>query len=1431
MTECKNSKILKLKGQQNWNVWKFAMNIAFESKGYMDLIDGEEEFPSKYADDDEDETKLKDKDKYAAEVKAFKDKDIKVREFIVERLEMGPVTHILSCKTSYEMWEKLCALYEQKNDMSVSNLYEKFFGLRYENQGIEKYLAELEDVRDKLLQFGEKLSETLYMSKIINGLPMSYNSFKSAWESTPKKRQTMNELTSRLLVEQKRKGEDSGEASGTALYHGKSNSGKSRAGYQNNRSRFSNDTSRFSKDTCNFCKKSGHFVKDCELRKSYEKGACFRCNEKGHRSSECPSKDKVKDNNNEKGKFDKESNNNFKNRKALTTIALINNGDFDLKYWYADSGASQHMTPRENVFQELHELAEPVKIKVGNGSIVYAHAEGRVPVKVYNGKYWYETTMVEVLYVPELSCNLFSTGAVTDKGFEFRMDYGRCWVMDKEEVIAVGERDDGLYKMCFETVLPKIEYSYIGNLVKGVDTVKIWHERLAHQNVKQVKFNLDRYGIRYVEKPSLCEACVLGKHHKMPFYNSDHRASYPGEMVHADVCGPMSVKSYGGARYFLIVKDDFSRYRTIYIIKSKGEVKDKLIEFFSFAEKQTGNVIKVLRTDNGSEFMSKTLEAEIKRRGIIHQKSCTYTPQQNGRVERENRTIVEAARSMLLAKGLEKELWAEAVMAANYVINRTGKSLVKGKSPYEVWFNKVPEIKGFQIFGSVAYRFVPEEKRKKWDAKSEKGIFIGYDEESKGYRIFFKDENRVEISREVIFDPLEQKEIKISEENNEVIIFDEVMPNDDMVINAGVENPEVGRLEENVEEDEDLVDRDGHGNPEMGENNPADRQDRLENLEIENIENGVRDESRDDSFGSESFHSLENDGPQIEGEEFGVVNDNEGKENVLERIHGLRTDEKAVEHGLRTRAQIQIPKTLEGFDLAMAAKATLQNRLTFYEATHGEKKDKYIPAVQRELQSMEENEVWEVVENPGNVKLLDTTWVFTDKEDGNGQIIGKARLVARGFQQDGEFDFGEIYTPVAKLPTVRTMLAVANQFGYQVFQMDVKTAFLYGEIKEDVFLHPPEGYKVGEGKVLKLKKSLYGLKKSPHYWNCKFNEVMIANGYKRSRADYCLYVKINEMKKTYLLLYVDDIIMFGDEVEDIRKRLKSRFQMKDLGKVRKYLGLEIEQDVEKGRTTISQKTYLEKLLKEVKLEDCKPLKIPLDPGFTPPEEPKDEYEKSCRKLIGGLMYAVMGSRPDLAAGVGILSRYQKNGNIKLYNALKQVLRYVKYSLNLKLVFRRVKKTQEIIEGFTDADFAGDKLDRKSTTGYLFKIFGGLVSWSSKKQSRVADSSCEAEFVALHAGSQEACWFRYLMQDMGIKVGIVTINEDNQSAIRSASAIGNMRRLKHMDVKYHSVQERIEMEEINVKYIPSEDQVADGFTKLLQKAKFEKFREGLGLEGV
>ena len=887
-------------------------------------------------------------------------------------------------------------------------------------------------------------------------------------------------------------------------------------------------------------------------------------------------------------------------------------------------------------------------------------------------------------------------------------------------------------------------------------------------------------------------------------------------MIHADVCGPMSVKSYGGARYFLIIKDDFSRYRKIYIIKNKGEVKYKLIEFFSFAEKQTGNEIKVLRTDKGSEFMNKMLEAEIKRRGMIHQKSCTYTPQQNGRVERENRTIVEAARSMLQAKGLEKELWAEAVVAANHVINITGKSSVKNKSPYEIWFNEEPEIKDFQIFGAVAYKFIPDQKRSKWDAKSEKGIFIGYDEESKGYKIFFRDENRVEVSREVVFAPSEQNKIEDKDEEveteNSYIIFDEIMPSD--------------------EEGVTVVDKDGQGNSEILGNNPDGGQDRDEDvdLEIEPGEIEIRNDFRDESLNSDSFHSLENDDdPQVEGEKSDAFGDIDDRENILEKIHELRTDEKAEEHGLRTRAQIQIPKRFEGFEMAIAAKVTLQDKMTFYEATHGKKKDKYIPAVHREFDSMEENKVWEVVDNPGNVKLMSTTWVFTDKEDSNGEIIGKARLVARGFQQDGEFDFAEIYTPVAKLPTVRVMLAVANQFGYQVFQMDVKTAFLYGDIKEDVYLHPPEGYKVPEGKVLKLKKSLYGLKKSPHYWNCKFNEVMIENGYKRSKADYCLYVKLSKGKRTYLLLYVDDIIMFGDEVEDLRKKLKSRFQMKDLGKVRKYLGLEIEQDVKKGITTISQRSHLEKILKEFKMEDCRTASIPLDPGFVPSEDPKDKYETSCRRLIGGLMYAVLGSRPDLATAVGILSRYQKNGNVKLYNALKQVLRYVRQSLDLKLVFRRAGKNKEVIEGFTDADFAGDKIDRKSTTGYVFKIFGSVVSWSSRKQKRVADSSCEAEFVALHTGSQEAMGFRYLLRDMGMKIGPIKLYEDNQSAIRSASAIGNMRGLKHMDTKYHSVQERIEMGEIMVKYIPTGEQQADGFTKPLPKTKFEKFKKALGLE--
>jgi hypothetical protein len=708
---------ITLKGTENWNVWKFQTRIALLGRGVFEAVT---ENPPTKKETDTDGSQYLSSD--------YKKKDLKAQEIIASRVEDGPMSHILTCENARDMWNKLCSVYEHQSEVSIHMLQKKFFNYTHDGREISTYISGLEEIRTQLKQHKEEISEQMFMTKILMGLPPDFNYFISAWESVPSDKQSVNELVSRLYIEEERM---------------KSQGVKTESAYASQK--FQNTSARkfsVTSNNCNICRKQGHLAKDCYLKKNFDLKLCFHCNKPNHKAKDCRQRDKNKENM-QQGKV-------RHHRSAYTSIALIGEEQLMDQDWYADSGASEHMTHSKKWIYNYKELQNPIKIKIANGGVIEAVGHGDIQIKTFDGRKWSEGELKSVLYVPDLQCNLFSISSVTEKGYSFEIERNGCKIIKDNEVKILGKREGKLYKL----ILKFEENAFLGTYSGKVENLYIWHEKLAHQNIHQVRAILKSHGIEFQDvKEFFCEACILGKQHVLPFGRSTRVAKVPGEIIHADVCGPMEENSIGNSRYFLLLKDDYSHYRSVYFLKNKSEAKSKIKAFLELAASVTGNRIQILRTDQGLEEVNKEVTKFLEDRGIRHQKSCTYTPQQNGRIERENRTVVELARTMLQAKNMKKELWAEAVATAVYVLNLSGTSSVKGKTPFELWFKDTPDLKRLHPFGSEIYVLVPKQHRRKWDVKSKKGIFVGYGEQIKGYRVYFPAERKIEISRNVIFKP------------------------------------------------------------------------------------------------------------------------------------------------------------------------------------------------------------------------------------------------------------------------------------------------------------------------------------------------------------------------------------------------------------------------------------------------------------------------------------------------------------------------------------------------------------------------------------------------------------------------------------------------------------------------------------------------------
>ena len=463
---------------------------------------------------------------------------------------------------------------------------------------------------------------------------------------------------------------------------------------------------------------------------------------------------------------------------------------------------------------------------------------------------------------------------------------------------------------------------------------------------------------------------------------------------------------------------------------------------------------------------------------------------------------------------------------------------------------------------------------------------------------------------------------------------------------------------------------------------------------------------------------------------------------------------------------------------ASVAVSDIEEPKTIEEALSGLNSKQWSKATKEEIDSLSKNETWELVDLPSGKNIVGSKWIFKHKRDANGNINRfKARLVAQGYSQEYGLDYDEVFAPVAKYNSIRTVLAIANELDLEVHQMDVKTAFLNGDLDCEIYMNQPEGFIDPERQemVCKLRKSIYGLKQAARCWNKKIDSFFKESGYTQSNADPCIYYKrINKHGKQcfiILALYVDDLIISSNDKEILvaeKRKLSNRFEMEDQGQVHYCLGMSIKRNRRQGTLTIDQKAYLEGVLRRFGMADSKPVSTPMEAGKSFEKLKDDDDPVNLREyqaVIGCLTYASIGTRPDLSSSVGVLSRFMTKPGNEHWTGVKRVLRYINGTLNYSLKFQSTKTSVVNLNGFADADWAGDVDTRKSTSGYVFQIGSSTVSWSSKRQTMVALSTTEAEYVALSYATQETIWLRKLLESIGLKQPIATtINEDNQSTI-------------------------------------------------------------------
>ena len=1343
--------VSRLIGRENYSTWCVAVRASLLLDDLWSVI---EDGPPLRKIEDGKGAEIENPN-YATELSTFKASDRKALAKITLLVDPVNYPHIEKATSARQAWENL------KNSFQDDGLSRRIGLIRqlthtYLNncKSVDEYVNTIISTAQRLREVDFEVPDKWIGAMLLAGLPEDYQPMIMALENCGQDI-SADFVKVKILQEVKATSHSNEES---AFYSNK----KNKKGIK-----------------CTFCGKFGHHKNSCWDKKgetNAKQPASFNSGDKKFGSSK-----------------------SSKNKKAFA--AFLTQQKYSDDDWFLDSCASMHLTNNASLLQDP--LSEPgVNITTINDETLQVKSVGTANISVIVDGIKDKIRTENVNFVPNIAANLLSVAKITDKGNTIVFDKLVGKIFDSEgELIATASRSNGIYKIDRE--LPSSQPIYLSK-ANGL----LMHRRLGHLNrirMRQIQTMAD--GVGDVNLDLTCEVCALGKHARAPFRASKHRYEKPLQLVFTDLAGPMEVTSIGGSRYFFTVIDAFSRYTFVYFIEKKSEVFDIFKQFKVQAERQTGNLVKIVRSDNGTEYVNKSFKKYFAAEGIRHQRSAHYSPQQNGVAERAMRSIVEKARCMLADADLPTEYWAEAVSTAVYLNNRSPTKAVKGMTPYEAWFGEKPDLSHLRIFGCPAMVHIPSQKRRKWDHKSTKMLFMGYCAETKAYRFFNPSTRKIVISRDVIF--LEDA-LKYSASSEAIEKTSEKSSSSTTSV-VSLQNLQ----------------------------NPSKN---LENLNQLHSQNTVTTpETQEDNSDTSTLPPLpegsDSDIESIEGEDETIIS----QEPIVDQ---LPSDE-------RPRRSGRAPKPLRDLDFEysfLAEKLNEENGehalnyeirddpITYAEATLGPEAEFWNEAMDEEFKSLIKNETFEVVDPPTHKKPLSMRWVFRIKNDGNKKRY-KARLVVRGCAQIPGQDYHETFSPVVRHSSLRYMMSLAASKDWDVDHMDVKTAYLYGELDEDIYVTPPSNLTTPEnkGKVWKLKKAIYGLKQAGRCWNKKITSVLEQQKLKRSQADPCVFYSTSEKKILIVTLWVDDVIIFSNN-EKLKKQIKfnleKHFDMKDLGPVKKCLGMNISRNRASGELFIDQKDYIQQVLKRFGMEECHPVGTPMEVDTKPLiVEEKSPFNTNVpyQEAVGCLLYISQISRPDINHAVNTVSRFTKNYQAQHWKAIKRIFRYLKGTEDYRLCYS--KKMKSDVLAYSDSDWGNLLTQRYSVSGSTIKFNGGLIAWSSRRQRTIALSTVEAEYMSLSSCVQEVLWLRALINEIDpamVHNHPTEIFCDNLGAIQLSNNDIVSNKSKHIDLRYHFLKEHIKSNEIKLTHIRTDDMIADAMTKPLAKPKFDKFVREFGV---
>ncbi|KAK1619722.1 hypothetical protein QYE76_025239 [Lolium multiflorum] len=879
-----------------------------------------------------------------------------------------------------------------------------------------------------------------------------------------------------------------------------------------------------------------------------------------------------------------------------------------------------------------------------------------------------------------------------------------------------------------------------------------------------------------------------------------------------------------------VILDDYSHYSWVFPLRAKSETCDTLLRFFSFVTTQYNTTIRCMQSDNGGEFLTTALRNHFSTHGVSLRLSCPYTSPQNGRAERLIRTHNDIVRTLLFQASLPSHFWVEALYTANHLLNLRPSRAIHNNTPHFILYGTHPTYDHLRTFGCLCFPNLASTAAHKLEPRSTRCVFLGYPREQKGYRCYDLTSRRVIISRHVVFDESQFPYASTTPVPSQPPTTAVPHPPDPIPLGSRTisvyPTPPTSLPPTTT--------------PPAPPAHPAPPLLPIPRAAPDRAETHARSPlsaPHDPTTPAPTHTDPVSPSPSNPTESTSCptptsLSPTPANPSLPPQLtlppKSIPVIPPSNAHKMTTRSKHGFFQPKQHFNLTVSA--DISPLPSSYRAAL--KDPRWHDAMLDEFNALIRNDTWSLVPCPAGVNVVSGKWIYRHKYNSDGSLARyKARWVLRGFTQQAGIDFGETFSPVVKPATIRVVLSIATSHNWPIHQLDVKNAFLHGELAETVYCAQPSGFvdPTHPSHVCLLKKSLYGLKQAPRTWFLRFTTFLHSLGFVSSKSDSSLLILHTPQTTAYLLLYVDDIILTASSTTTLHHVIQSlnrEFAMSDLGDIHHFLGINVHRTA--TGLFLSQQQYALELLERAHMLNCNPIATPLDTKakLSCTDGTRVSNPTEYRSLAGALQYLTL-TRPDLSHAVQQICLFMHDPRDNHLQQVKRILRYVQGTSHLGLQLRPSSTTD--LTAYSDADWAGCPDTRKSTSGFCVFLGDNPVSWSSKRQSTVSRSSAEAEYRAVANCVAESVWLRQLLSELHQPVKKATVVYcDNISAVYMSANPVQHQRTKHIEIDLHFVRDRVALGEARVLHVPTSSQYADIFTKGLPSAVFQEFRSSLNV---